>query len=221
MAPPKKRVHCFVDGFNLYHRIDDFGRDASYLKWNNLFQLMKNLLDNQNQSVEKVYYFTAMASHLDARKVDRHNRYIQANILNGVNVIKGSFKYRKKKARVISLGTYEEIETYEEKETDVNIATYLLKSAYSGQCDVVAIVTGDTDIVPPMKLIKSELTKIQVISVLPPQHAKIISPGALRGNAHKSIQMTRNDLEKSLLPEKVTDKSGKVVMRPVEYAPPK
>ena len=40
---------------------------------------------------------------------------------------------------------------YEEKETDVSIATTLLELLYTDRCDTAVLVTGDTDMAPAVR----------------------------------------------------------------------
>ena len=56
-----KRVFVYVDGFNLYHAIDDLNQD--HLKWVNLWALSEKLIaqDGREQLVV-VKYFSAFAT---------------------------------------------------------------------------------------------------------------------------------------------------------------
>ena len=52
------RVNFYIDGFNIYHAIDRLNNNK--LKWINYYDLCKSLLKN-NESINKVYYFSAYA----------------------------------------------------------------------------------------------------------------------------------------------------------------
>lgn len=44
---------------------------------------------------------------------------------------------------------------YEEKETDVNVAVQMVAGAYENRYDTAVVISGDTDMVPAMKLVRS------------------------------------------------------------------
>jgi hypothetical protein len=54
------RAALYVDGFNLYHAIDDLQLD--YLKWLNLWKLGELLIPSMSETLAKVVYCTAICS---------------------------------------------------------------------------------------------------------------------------------------------------------------
>lgn len=56
---PTKRVTVYVDGFNLYHALDDLNQD--HLKWLNLWSLSEKLISG-NETLTEVKYFSAYAT---------------------------------------------------------------------------------------------------------------------------------------------------------------
>jgi len=46
--------------------------------------------------------------------------------------------------------------TYEEKQTDVNVAIHAVAGAYEDRYDVAMIISADTDLVPAMKMIRGK-----------------------------------------------------------------
>ena len=44
------------------------------------------------------------------------------------------------------------INTYEEKESDVNLATQIVEDAYKDNCDIIIIVSADSDMIPAIEL---------------------------------------------------------------------
>lgn len=57
--------------------------------------------------------------------------------------------------------------THEEKETDVAIACKLLEVLHLGQCDVVVLLTGDTDIAPAIRTARALHPNQEVIMAFP------------------------------------------------------
>lgn len=59
---PLIRVACFIDGFNIYHAINDLRRNE--LKWVDLRKLMACFTDPKVHALGPVYYFSAYATWL-------------------------------------------------------------------------------------------------------------------------------------------------------------
>lgn len=45
---------------------------------------------------------------------------------------------------------------FEEKETDVNVAVHMVAGALKNRYDTALVVSGDTDMVPAMRMVRSE-----------------------------------------------------------------
>ena len=69
-----RRVIVYIDGFNLYHAIDDLGKP--HLKWLDLRALAESLL-RADEQVKLVRYFSAYATWMPARYA-RHREYVAA-----------------------------------------------------------------------------------------------------------------------------------------------
>ncbi len=156
----------FVDGFNLYHALDYSQTGPDHfryrkLKWLNL-QKLASLYVGRLDSLDSVLLFTALATW-DRAKVARHKLFIRANENAGVRVIYGEFK-RKDKDCHICKGKYQ---SFEEKQTDVNIALSLFRLAVTDQYDRAVIVSGDTDLIPPIKAVRATFPQKQIGVVLP------------------------------------------------------
>jgi hypothetical protein len=117
-----KRILFFIDGFNVYHTLDDAPKYHKY-KWLDYSTLARRFVSKQDQIVG-ILYFTAYA-HWNPAKTARHQLLVRALMAAGVKVVFGKFKNRDHKCRLCK-GTYS---TFEEKQTDVNIAIKLFQSA--------------------------------------------------------------------------------------------
>ena len=51
----------------------------------------------------------------------------------------------------------------EEKRTDVNLATSLLRDAYTNTADAFVIVSGDADFIAPLDLVRHELKRRTIV----------------------------------------------------------
>ena len=142
------RVTFLIDGFNVDHSAREIEHDTGLrVKWLDYMALFKSYLYlfGKNATMESVYYFTALAHHLnDSAKIARHEAYIQCLRETGVIDILGKFKPRY--SRCPHCG--QQITRHEEKATDVAIATKLMEVFHSDECDGAVVVIGDTDTVP-------------------------------------------------------------------------
>lgn len=111
-----RRVSIYIDGFNLYHAIDDL--NENHLKWLDLWALSKTLI-RPGETVSEVKYFSAYATWMP-EGYRRHQRYIAALEAKGVKFIRGRFKEKPMQCKKCGV----QYVAHEEKETDVNIGVH-------------------------------------------------------------------------------------------------
>lgn len=204
------RVSAFIDGFNLYHAIDELGRND--LKWVDLRRLVEIFTGPEHKIID-VFYFTAVAKWL-IDPANRHKAYITALEHRGVTPVLGSFKSSEVSCRKCSNSWT----AHEEKMTDVNIAVWLLREAYYNKFDQAFVISCDSDLTPAFQAVK-ELPKARAIKLIAPPnmyHSK-----HLGAYSDKTTRIQVSHLELCRMPEEVMDpKSGAVVAtRPREYVP--
>jgi uncharacterized LabA/DUF88 family protein len=155
-----RRIIFFIDGFNVYHALED---DIQYHKhkWLNYAALSKCYITKKD-TIERVLYFTAYA-HWNPSKVARHKVFIKALELEGVEIVFGKFKKRTKKCRLC----YKIYSTFEEKQTDVNIAIKLFQHAIDDDFDRAIIMSGDGDLIPAIKEVKKTFPAKEIGLVIP------------------------------------------------------
>lgn len=95
-----------------------------------------------------------------------------------------------------------------EKMTDVNIATELLCDAYEDKYDSALLITGDSDLVAPVKKVIT-LGK-RVVVAFPPNRFSFDLASACTHN----MVIGRANLRKSMLPDEVRKPNGFVLKRP-------
>lgn len=212
------RVAFLIDGFNLYHALNyspvrnrstDPYRYRKY-KWLNLRRLAETYTAiTPGDSVESIYYFTALA-HWNAGKVSRHQLYINALINEGVKVVLGEFKSRTKHCSSCN----HDFLTHEEKQTDVNLAVTLFQLAVEDQYDKVIIISGDTDILPAVRLVQAKFPHKKVGVVIPIGKAS----EAFKREADFHYKMREAHLAQSQFPDKYVIKEGNIVTRPTSWS---
>jgi uncharacterized LabA/DUF88 family protein len=219
----RKRVAVFIDGFNVYHFLNNYP-DLNKYKWLDYNKLSKQFIPPESKIVS-VNYFTALA-RWDAQKVRRHNIYIRALRSVGVNVIVGKFKYSARtfvvkdnnsKLRFKTRdgwinGRYQYGYTFEEKKTDVNIAVWMLKMAMKQEYDTALLMSGDTDFEPVIAVLNDEFPEIKVQIVVPNKGiAGSLRHLAGRGNYHI---INEKHLKESQLDDEIILQDERKLTRP-------
>ena len=98
----------------------------------------------------------------------------------------------------------------EEKGSDVNLASYLLLDAFRSEADTFVVLSNDTDLVEPLRIVKHELGK-RTGALYP--HRK--SSGALRTADPDFFRVLKaSDIEASQFPDSVQLPDGSRVSKP-------
>lgn len=193
MSPERRKVICYVDGFNLYHAIDDLR--SPRLKAVNIWALAESLL-LEGESLEGVEYFSAYATWLP-KAYRRHQIYVRALRRVGVNVNMAHFKAKK-------IRCYKCQKTWtsrNEKQSDVRIALAVLEGAIDNQYDRAIIVSADSDLVPAVRAVKNRDARKEVLIATPPRRLGFARDliDAANGSA---IEVSPRRLEQHLFPVK-------------------
>ena len=102
------------------------------------------------------------------------------------------------------------IKKWEEKKSDVLIATHIVSDAYQNNFDCAVLISNDADLTPPLLHIKHNLKKL-VIVISP--YTKINAELKRSSHFYKSVSQTT--LEQCLFPDKMKDDTGEF------FCPPK
>jgi uncharacterized LabA/DUF88 family protein len=207
------KILFFVDGFNLYHALDhledapDHDRYCKY-KWTSLKKLCGCYVRDKGDFIAEIEYFTTLA-FWDAGKVERHKRFIKAQENEGVAVIYGEFKRKSVKCKLCT----KNFPVFEEKQTDVNIAVRLLQLAFQDRYDKAIIISGDTDLLPAVRAVRTIFPGKQIGLVIPIGRASEI----FRKQVDFSYKMKESHLKLSLYPENLTLSDGTVLTCPPNW----
>jgi len=104
---------------------------------------------------------------------------------------------------------------HEEKETDVNIALFLLSMAYQDKFDRALIVSNDSDLSPAIRMVKMYFPEKRITTVAPPHYFH--SRELIQVSSDKTKIRTTH-LERSVLPE-IVSRGLISIKRPLEYSP--
>ena len=192
----KQKVIVYIDGFNFYYGLRK-NRWRKYY-WLDFVKLFETFM-RPNQELVAVKYFSARVDDVD--KSLRQNALFQANQMNTkFKLILG--KYLKKKFKCKNCNFQND--TFEEKESDVRIATQIVADAFRKNCDISIVVSADSDMIPAIELAMEE--NHPVFSYFPPFQRS----SAIESMFTSVIKLERyeNRFKNSLLPDVVTLKNG-------------
>jgi len=217
------RVFAYFDGFNFYYGAV---RNTEY-KWINIKTLVQLHID-PTDSIVKVKYFTARVKSQpdDPHQPNRQQLYFRAlETIPEFELILGFYLEKIKKVRLKLKPKpirnflasivhpslifkskdliFAKAIIQEEKGSDVNLASHLLNDAHLNAFDHAIVITGDSDLVEPIKIIVNELKK--KVTVINPQ----IRPSAeLKRVASKYHNLNPKVLGSCLFPPNMTDAVG-------------
>lgn len=203
--PKKERISVYVDGFNLYFGIIEAG--YGNCKWLNIDKLANSLL-KPNQELIDIKYFTSRVSN-NPDKQKRQSTYIEALETVGIRIYYGHYQTNAIECRQCG----KIWPTYHEKMTDVNIATQILIDAYQDRYDMAMLISGDSDLVPPIKAIHGLFRNKRVFVVFPPKRHNSSIAIVAKG----SLMIGRKKLVDSQFDNEVPKRDGFILRKPNEW----
>lgn len=199
------KTTVYVDGFNLYYG----AVKGTPYKWLNLDTLCRLLLPNN--PITKIKYFTAIVSARanDPDKPTRQLAYLRAlKTLPNVEIILGTFLTHNVSMPLAgaSIGPpqYATVVRTEEKGSDVNIAAHLIHDGHKAAYDVAVLITNDSDLAEPVRIVRQELGK--PVGIINPHNQH--SSRTLVAYASFVRQVRAGVLAASQFPDQLRDATG-------------
>jgi hypothetical protein len=200
---PFVRANVYVDGFNLYYA----ALKGTPYKWLDLRKLSRLLLPNDR--IHRIRYFTALInSWRDQPTLQRQLTYIRAlETLPRLSVHYGSCR-----SDSVLVGLAGDPPRHQEfvlrmrqKGSDVNLASMLLADGFRGDYEVAVVISNDSDLVLPIKLVK---TRLQLpVGLLKPDERFVVELDRA-ATFHKPIR--KGVLAASQFPPQLTDANGTI-----------
>lgn len=166
------KVSVYIDGFNLYYG----AVKNSPFKWLNLAALCQRMLPGD--AIQTIEYFTARVS---ARPNDpdvptRQQIYLRAlRTIPNLSIVYGHFLTHP--CRMTLTGQPNQkvwVDKTEEKGSDVNIATHLLRDAFHKRFETGVLVTNDSDLLEPVRVVRHDIGLPIGILNPHPHHSKVL-----------------------------------------------
>lgn len=212
------RTNVYIDGFNLYYGC----LKGTPHKWLDLAAFCRASFPPPRNQIHRIRYFTA---HVIARPNDPQQPQRQQALLRALRTIPCLSvhlgRYLENPTRMplhpppINGPKTVEVMKSEEKGSDVNIACYLLVDAFDGGYDAAVVISNDSDLAEPIRLVRRKFGK-PVIVLHPCGLGRPLSY-ELRKAASKSMRVDASLLPACQFPTSLTDAAGRTIHKPVSW----
>lgn len=216
------RTIVYIDGFNLYYR----ALKGTPFKWLNLQSLCESVLP-KHLKIDQVNYYTARVSgRINPNSPKDQHLYLKAlSSLPNVKVHFGSFQTQDKwmfmsqpvKFRPNGQGflspnpKYTSVVKTEEKGSDVNLGVHLVRDAFLGKFDHAAVITNDTDLAEPLRIVTRE-AKLPITLISPTNR-----PAATLVNYSTHVRHLANYLSSNQFPVTLILDGNLSVSKPTDW----
>ncbi len=209
MSSRKQRVIFYIDGFNFY-----FGLKSK--KWRRYYWLDIEKFCSQflrpHQELVEVNYFSAIPNNNKGKR-ERQDLFFSANKLNPkFNLFLGKFL----KKEIIHSTCGKPYSTFEEKETDVHIATNMIRDVVLDRCDLSILISADSDLIPPINFIKEYKPIHKILVYFPPDRFSF----DLKNKANTVVKLDNHEekFKTSLLPPEIALPTGYILKKPSHWS---
>lgn len=208
----QNRTNLYVDGFNLYYGCI---KDTPY-RWLNLAELFHHIFPHL--FLHRIRYFTALIrpTPSDPQKLQRQLTYLRAlQTLPNLSIHYGDFLSRPRHMPLLDengeASQLVRVMYTEEKGSDVNLATYLLVDGYESDYDIAIVISNDSDLVEPVRIVTERLHLR--VGILNPHNRPSYE---LRQVATFYRKIRRSALAASQFPPVLYDEDGTII-KPKEW----
>lgn len=174
-----------------------------------------------NNQINRIRYFTARVQpwDRDPKKPERQNLFIRALLtIPNLSVHYGQFRSHPRDRPLVNPSQGQprtaRVLYTEEKGSDVNLATYLLLDGFRGEYEVAIVVSNDSDLVEPVRVVKDELGL--AVGILNPQRNRGKTAWELMKAASFYRRIRTSTLKACQFPPTLEDVTG-VFTKPKEW----
>jgi hypothetical protein len=212
------KTNVYVDGFNYYYGCFKSTPQYRAFKWLDLRSLCAALLPGD--LIHRVNYFTAMVAAVswDKNQPFRQETYIRAlRTLPKTYVHLGNYQPVVKTGMPVNAppgsgSRPERFRTWEEKGSDVNLATRLLIDAVDGDFEQALLLSNDSDLYEPIKIVKQKFgLPVVVLSPFPTLTIRLQRASSSWGLVDKSR------LARHQLPRTIVDGKGRRITKQTSW----
>lgn len=195
------RTNVYIDGFNLYYG----ALKGTPYRWLDVAKFCTVILPRD--TIHRIRYYTAAVRPRphDPDQRARQELYLRAlRTIPNLTIHEGHFL-----AHVVAMPSASnparmvDVIKTEEKGSDVNLAAHLLRDAFVGDFEVAVVVSNDSDLLEPIRIVQQELGK--PVGILNPQkHPSWV----LKQEARFFKNIRHSALVKCQFPDELRDGGG-------------
>ena len=197
------RVAVYIDGFNLYYGC----LKGKPYRWLDLFKLSREMMPSD--SIESVNYYTARVSARPQNPSAPRDQETYLRALRTTPIVQITFGHflthpvMMTRSGVMPISRVM-VDKTEEKGSDVNLASHLIRDAFQRKFEVAVLVTNDSDLAEPMRIVRHELG--MPVGILNPHDKHSVQLKQLATFCKRIRQPT---LAASQFPNQLEDVNGK------------
>ncbi|MFA6923111.1 MAG: NYN domain-containing protein [Bacteroidales bacterium] len=217
----KQKIIFYIDGFNFYYGLKSQNWKKYY--WIDIVKFCQSFIRPHQELIE-VNYFSAIPTG-NKGKQERQDLFFSVNKQNPLFKLHLG-KYLSKKIHCKNF-KYDEhckncdgfVYTFEEKETDVRLATQMIRDCVKKRCDISVLISADSDLIPPIEFIRennTEFSKNHKIFVFFPPKRFSYNLHSLADFSLK-LETVKKRFELAILPDEVVLKNKYVLKRPDKW----
>lgn len=206
------RTVVYIDGYNLYYGL----LRGTKLKWLDVVALFQeHVLDSAAELVEVRYYTAPVLARMcdDPASPRRQRLYLQAlrkmhperfHIALGRIAATTPYQRLVKPIKEAPHLTRVQVYDFNEKKTDVNLASDLLAGAWTGAYEQAVICSNDTDLEAALAVVRQHHPNIRlgVVAPLPNSDHRFIAAD-LKRHAHWSKTLSMVHVASAQLPDRI------------------
>ncbi len=192
------RTVVYIDGFNLYYR----ALKGTRHKWLDIVALSRAALPATCNVIRVNYYTARVSGRTNPDSPKRQHAYLRAlATLPEVAVHYGNFMMSNKWAGLVQPPNFKppfvlpagaapnvaHVWKTEEKGSDVNLGVHLVRDACMGVFDLAAVLTNDTDLLEPIRIVRQELNLPVTLAHARWQACRVADAGGFRGAAYQAV----------------------------------
>lgn len=216
------RARVYIDGFNLYYRAL---KNTSH-RWLDIAALADAVMPAGCQIDIVNYYVARVSGRVDPGAPARQHAYLRAiATLPRVRTTFGNFLVSKKWAGLVQPPDFRPAFTpppgtsidvayvykTEEKGSDVNLGAHLVRDAAMGLFDVAGVLTNDTDLYEPVRIVTQEFGL--PVHLLSPSG----KPATSLVQVSTGVRHIKPYLGPCQMPDPVIDATGRPVAKPIGW----
>ncbi len=210
------RVIAYFDGFNYYEGLRKKGWRKYY--WQDIVKFVEFFLRPYQELIE-VRYFSAIQK--DVEKAKRQDKLFQVNKTNPkFSLILGEFRPRHRWRNIECNGRKvgRKIQFWEEKKSDVALASYMIRDVVLNKCDTLFLFSADSDLTPALDIIQevnTPLRSVKIIVFFPPGNFSY----DLSKKANKFFHLENHEykFKNSQFPDRITLSDGFIIEKPQKW----